>query len=212
MKLEVADSLMSDASELPRIPLLSVEQMDDAQRRVYDQVVSGPRGQMIGPLRAAIHSPELAKLWSAFGEHLRFRTTLPLHLTELAILVTGRRWTSQVEWWAHSRIAAEAGVSPSNIEAIRDLKSPVFKEREHFEVYEFARLLQQDGQVPPDLYRSVQDRWETRGVVELTAVIGYYTMVAMTLNAHLIPVPTGAPPLARVPSLVTLSPAKLELD
>ena len=205
MMLEVADSLMSDASELPRIPLLSVEQMDEAQRRVYDQVVSGPRGQMIGPLRAAIHSPELAKLWSAFGEHLRFRTTLPLHLTELAILVTGRRWT-------HSRIAAEAGISPANIEAIRDLKSPVFKEREHFEVYEFARLLQQDGQVPPDLYRSVQDRWETRGVVELTAVIGYYTMVAMTLNAHLIPVPTGAPPLARVPSLVTLSPAKLELD
>ncbi len=212
MKMGTAESFVNDAVEAPRIPLLAVEEMNEEQRLVYEQVVSGPRGQMIGPLRAAMHSPELAKLWSAFGEYLRFRTTIPLALTELAILVTGRRWTSQVEWWAHARIAAEAGISASIIEAIRDLRPPVFKDREHFEIYEFARLLQQDGQVPADLYRAVQDRWETRGVVELTAVIGYYTMVAMTLNAHLIPVPTGAPPLAQVPSLVTLPAAKLECD
>src|SRR5262245_39685288 len=84
-----------------RIPLLTVEQMSPEQRRFYDEVVSGPRGRMIGPLRAAIHSPELAALWSQLGEFLRYRTCLPLRLNELAIVVTARRWTSQVEWWVH---------------------------------------------------------------------------------------------------------------
>jgi 4-carboxymuconolactone decarboxylase len=195
-----------------RVPLLSVEEMSEDQRRLHDQVVSGPRGMMIGPLRAAIHSPELAQLWSAFGEFLRFRTCLPVQLTELAILVTGRRWTSQVEWWVHARIGAEAGLAPSVIEAIRDLASPIFVERSHFEVYEYARLLQQDGQVPVEVHQAIHSRWGTRGVVELTAVIGYYTMVAMTLNAHLIPVPEESPPLQAVPSLVTLSPATLLSD
>lgn len=204
--------LLTVPAQSVRIPLLTVEEMSEDQRRLHDQVVSGPRGMMIGPLRAAIHSPELAQLWSAFGEFLRFRTCLPLQLTELAILVTGRRWTSQVEWWVHARVGAEAGLAPSVIEAIRDLASPIFVERSHFEVYEFARLLQQDGQVPADVHQAIHTRWGTRGVVELTAVIGYYTMVAMTLNAHLIPVPEEAPPLQTAPTLVVLSPATLLSD
>lgn len=195
-----------------RIPLLSVDEMTDEQRRFHDTVVSGPRGRMIGPLRAAIHSPELAILWSSFGEFLRFNTILPARLSELAIVVTGRRWTSQVEWWAHARIAREAGVAPLAIAAIRDLASPRFTDAADFEVYEYARLLQRDGQVSDRVYGAVEQRWGTRGVVELTAVIGYYTMVAMTLNAHRIPVPDDHEPLPAVTSLVDLAPAVLDQE
>ena len=196
-------------SEAARIPLLAAEQMTPEQRKLYDAVVAGPRGEMIGPLRAAIHSPELAALWSQFGEFLRFRTCLPKRLNELAIVVTGRRWTSQVEWWVHARACVAAGVPQAAVDAIGELRTPRFTNPADLEVYEFARLLQTTGQVPAAAYAAVKDRWGTRGVVELGAVIGYYTMVSMTLNMHQLPLPDGATGLPPEPGLVELAPGSL---
>lgn len=193
----------------PRVPMLAAEDMDPDQRRLYDAVVAGPRGQMIGPLRAAIHSPELAALWSQFGEFLRFRTCLPPRLSELAIVVTGRRWTSQVEWWVHARACVAAGVPQSLVDAIGALQPPRFEQAADLEVYEFARLLQQTGRVPDAVYDAVLRRWGTRGVVELGAVIGYYTMVSMTLNAHQLPLPEGAAGLPPEAGLVALPPGAM---
>lgn len=191
-----------------RIPLLRVEDMSPEQKSLHDAVLSGPRGQMIGPLLAAIHSPELAVLWSQFGEFLRYRTCLPLHLTELAIVATARRWNSQVEWWVHASVAHKAGVPEAAIEAVRKGIPPALEDEASREVYEYARLLQETGQVPSELHAAIKKRWGVRGVVELTAVIGYYTLVAMTLNAHAIPVPDGEePPLERQDSLFSLLPA-----
>jgi 4-carboxymuconolactone decarboxylase len=200
---------MEPAEDGPRVPILSVEDMSPEQRQLYDAVVAGPRGQMIGPLRAAIHSPELASLWSKFGEFLRYKTCLPPRLNELAIVVTGRRWTSQVEWWVHSRSCVAAGIGQAVIDAIAALQAPAFDEAADLEVYEFARTLQQTGRVSASCYRAVEQRWGTRGVVELTAVIGYYTMVSMTLNAHQLPVPDGATGLSPEHTLVTLPPGRM---
>jgi 4-carboxymuconolactone decarboxylase len=183
--------------QMSRIPLPSLEDLSPEQRRVRDAIVAGPRGEIIGPLRAVIHSPELAVRWSSLGEFLRFKTCLPPKLNELAIIVTGRRWTSQIEWWVHARAAAAAGLSATVIEAIRTGAAPVFDDPGDAAVYEFARQLQQTGTVPIATYRAVEQRWGAKGVVELTAVIGYYTMVSMTLNVHEIPMPDGiAPPLS----------------
>lgn len=193
-----------------RIPLLRVDEMSPEQRAIHESVTAGPRGRMIGPLLAALHSPELARLWSQFGEFLRFKTCLPKSLNELAILVCGRRWTSQVEWWVHARAAEDAGLSPDLIEAIRAGEVPIFDTEAEFEIYEYARLIQTSGQVPEALHRAIVARWGVRGVVELTAVIGYYTMVAMTLNAHEIPVPeTADEPLPRGVGLVSLPGGRL---
>lgn len=198
------------APRTARIPLLHPEEMSQEQRAIYDSVMAGPRGRMIGPLLAAMHSPELAMLWSRFGEYLRFRTCMPKALNELAILVCGRCWTSQVEWWVHSRVAEDTGLPAAVIDAIREGKEPVFASDAQLEVYEFARHLQQTGQVPADLHRAIVTRWGVQGVVELTAVIGYYTLVAMTLNAHEIPVPTGIDePLPRRDALFMLPPGRL---
>jgi 4-carboxymuconolactone decarboxylase len=192
-----------------RIPLLTVDQMSPEQRRLHDKVVSGPRGRMIGPLRAAIHSPELAALWSQLGEFIRYSTCLPPRLNELAIIVTARRWTSQVEWWVHARDCAKAGMPQTVIDAIALKGTPVFEDEADLEVYEFARSLQQTGQVEEDVYQAVARRWGTRGVVELTAVIGYYTMVSVTLNAHRLPLPEEAVGLPPESGLVPLAPGRL---
>lgn len=195
---------------MPRIPLPSPEEMSPEQRQVHDAVVAGPRGQVIGPLRAVIHSPELAARWSALGEFLRYGTCLPKRLNELAIVVTGRRWSSQVEWWVHARAAAEAGIPQQALDAIARGESPAFDEADDALVYDFARELQTNGTVPPTIYNAARDRWGPRGVVELTAVIGYYTMVSMTLNVHEIPLPDGVAPVLTPPQsgFAPLAPAR----
>jgi 4-carboxymuconolactone decarboxylase len=186
---------------MARIPLPSSrDELDEAQRAVWDKVVSGPRGRVVGPLRAAIHNAELARNWSALGESLRFGTSLGKRLSELAIIVTGRRWSAQVEWFVHARAAADAGLEPAIIEAIRDGIAPRFAQPEDALVYDYARLLLQDGTVPAALHAEVTRRFGVKGVVELTALVGYYSMVAMTLNAHEIPLPEdAAPPLTAPP-------------
>ena len=75
---------------MPRLSFPSPETMSAEQRRVHDKVVSGRRGKIVGPLRAALHSPELADRWQALGEFLRYNTTLSPRLSELTILVAGR--------------------------------------------------------------------------------------------------------------------------
>ncbi|MBX9844869.1 MAG: carboxymuconolactone decarboxylase family protein [Xanthobacteraceae bacterium] len=198
---------------MPRLRLPSVAEMTPEQREVHDEVVAGVRGRLVGPLRAVIHSPDLARRWSRLGEYLRFSTGLPKKLNELAIIVTGRRWNSQLEFHIHAEAARAAGLDPACIEAIRLAEPPVFADQACAEVYEFARQLQQAGDVDPAVHAAVTARFGERGVVELTGVIGYYAMVSMTLNAHEIPLPDGAtPPLAPPPGggLTTLPPCRLK--
>lgn len=184
---------------MPRIPLPGRADMNEEQQGIYDAVVSGPRGAVIGPLRAVIHSPDLARLWSGFGEYIRFQTCLPPASKELAIIVTARRWTSQVEWLVHARAAETAGIAPAVIAAIHAGEAPVFADSAEADIYEFARQLQMTGTVEQAVYDRIVARHGARGVVELTAVIGYYTMVSMTLNVHEIPVPEGStPPLTPI--------------
>ncbi len=184
---------------MSRIPLPSAAEMTEDQRSVHDEVVSGPRGRLVGPLRAVIHSPDLARRWSRLGEFLRYQICLPPALKELAILVTARRWNSQVEFHIHREAALAAGVEPETIEALRLGGAPAFRDAEQAEIYEFSRQLQQTGTVAEGDYAAIRRRWGDRGVVELTALVGYYTMVSMTLNVHEIPLPdAGEPPLEPV--------------
>ncbi len=192
---------------MPRIPLPGRDELSPDQQRVHDGVVSGPRGTIIGPLRAAIHNPELAEKWSALGEVLRFRTALPKRLNELAIIITARRFGSQIEWWVHARAAADAGLPAAVIEAIRHAAPPAFEDAADAEIYAFTRALHHEGTVPQPLYDAVLARWGTRGVVDLTALIGYYTMVSYTLNNHDIPLPEGVSPPLSGTGLTTLPEA-----
>ncbi|MEU4896729.1 carboxymuconolactone decarboxylase family protein [Streptomyces sp. NPDC044780] len=181
---------------MPRIPLFDPEVMTPEQERVYRDVVNGPRARLVGPLRAALHRPELADRWQRFGEILRYGTSLPEHLNELAILVVARRWTAQLEWSIHADAALRAGLAAEIVEALRVGEPPVFHDQDAYDVHEFARTLQQTGDVDEEVYQRVWQRWGEVGAVELSSVVGYYTLVAMTLNVHRIPVPGGERPLA----------------
>jgi 4-carboxymuconolactone decarboxylase len=172
-----------------RIPLPEREDLSPEQRRVYDEIVKGPRGMVVGPLRAVIHSPDLADRWQKLGEFVRYRTVLPMRLKELAIVISARHWNSEVEWAIHARIAREAGVPEALLDAILARSLPEFELKDDAEVYEFTRQLQSTGRVDDAAYARVRSRWGDTGIVELTALIGYYTMVAMMLNTHRVPLP-----------------------
>lgn len=179
---------------MPRIPLInSPEGLSLDQQRVLASVVSGPRGRIQGPLMAALHNPALAEKWSELGAMLRYTTCLPPRLSELAILVTARAWDAQLEWHIHERIAREAGVDAATIEAIRMGRRPDGADVEALEIHDFVAELQRSRRVSQPVYDKVLARWGVNGVVELTALTGYYSMVAMTLNAHEFPLPDGAP-------------------
>ena len=173
--------------------------MTTAQLRVYEEIMAGPRERLVGPLRAAMHRPELADRWQKLGALLRFDTTVSARLSELAILATARRWNSQVEWYVHALEAQRAGLPVGVIEAIQVAEAPEFDSAVDAAVYDFTVELQCTGQVSSTIYSNVLDTLGTVGIVELTAIVGYYTMVAMTLNAHEIPMPDGiAEPLRPV--------------
>lgn len=185
--------------------------MTPDQLKVYEEIVGGPRERIVGALRAAIHCPELADRWQKFGALLRYDVSLPVRLKEIVILVTARRWNSQVQWQVHVTYAREAGVPDPIIEAIRHGRSPAFVDRAEAAIYDYARELLERGEVSSELYENVLQNLHEVGVVELTALIGYYSMVAMTLSAHEIPLPTEGSLTLPVlgdsadPAVVTLS-------
>jgi 4-carboxymuconolactone decarboxylase len=184
---------------MPRISLPAPETMDAEQRRVHDKIVSGPRGRIQGPLRAALHNPELAERWSALGALLRYSTTLTPRQSELAILITGRACNSPFEWYAHRIEAEKAGIEPAVIEALLTQTIPAGLAPDDAAAVRFATELNRIRSVSDATYADALARFGERTVVELTALVGYYTMVAMTLNAHEIPLPEGVAPAFPLP-------------
>lgn len=184
---------------MPRITLPDPADMSTQQREVYDRIVSGPRGKIQGPLRAALHNPELADKWQALGALLRYRTTLPLRLSEIAILVTGRACRSPFEWYAHRIEAEKAGISAEIIDALLAQREPEGLSPEEHAVWRYAVELNAHNSVSDATYQEALSHFGERGVVELTALVGYYTLVAMTLNCHEIPLPEGQAPAFPLP-------------
>jgi 4-carboxymuconolactone decarboxylase len=172
-----------------RVPDLVLEALSPEQRRVYDTIAAGPRGGVQGPLRVWLHSSELADRAQALGAFCRFETCLPARLTELAILVIGAFWQARFEWHAHAPLAIAAGLDPAAVEAMRVGQTPQFLEPDETVVYGFARELTTTHQVAEASYQRAIDILGVKGVVELVGILGYYTLVAMTLNVFEVPLP-----------------------
>jgi len=178
---------------VPRIPDLVLENLDAEQRRAYDAIVAGPRGRVVGPLRVWLESPQLADHAQALGAFCRFGTSLPPRLSELAIITTGAFWRASFEWHAHAPMAIKAGIDPAAVEAIRTAKMPQFSRADEAAVHAFASELIETRRVSDQTFQRAVDVLGLAGVVELVGILGYYSLVSLTLNAFEVPVPAGAP-------------------
>ncbi len=180
-----------------RFKPLTPETMTPEQKQVADKIMAGPRKGMRGPFNALLRSPELADYAQMLGEYVRFKSTIPPRLNELAILLTARRWTAQYEWYAHHRLAMQAGLSADIAAAIAQGKRPASMGPEETIVYDFCHEVIETGQASDASFKAVVDKFGERGAIDLIGVMGYYSLVAMTLNVDRVPIPEGGkPPLA----------------
>jgi 4-carboxymuconolactone decarboxylase len=180
----------------PRLPSLTDAEMTDAQREVRRAIANGPRGGVRGPFDALLRSPELADRLQKVGAYVRFESSLPARLAELAILVTARHWGAQYEWYAHRRLAEKAGLAPAIADDIAEGRRPAALQADEAAVYNFCRELHETKHVSDAAWGAVLERFGERGAIDLIGACGYYTIVSMVLNATRHPLPEGvAPPL-----------------
>ena len=173
--------------------------MPPEQSAVIAEVVSGRRGKVPAPMIAWLRSPELARRAQRLGELLRFETTLEPALSELAILVCGRHWTSHHEWTAHKKIALSVGVDARVIDDIAAGRKPSFRDPHEDMVYQVSSALLAEGRLNDELYHRGMSTLGERAMVELVAILGYYSLVALTLNAFEIGLPESLAPELETP-------------
>jgi 4-carboxymuconolactone decarboxylase len=170
---------------------ISAAEMNPAQKRVHDQIIAGARGRFGGPFQLLIRAPDICEHASKLGEHLRWGTSLPDRLSELAIIATARFWRAQYEWYAHAPLAAKAGVPEAAIEAIRTGGTPVFEAADEKLVYRVCQELFRMQRLSDQSFNEAIAAFGERGVVEIISIIGYYTLIGNTLNVFQVPLPEG---------------------
>jgi 4-carboxymuconolactone decarboxylase len=180
----------------PRFPKLSLEAMTPEQRAVAAEISAGPRGEVRGPFIPLIHNAGLARRMQQLGEHLRWGSKLPPRTIELAVLITARRWTCQHEWYMHEKLARKAALEPHIIEAVAAGREPENLSADDAAVYAFCRDAHASGHVNDAAFDAVKEHYGLDGALELLALSGYYSLMAMVLNTAGMPLPdNAAPPL-----------------
>lgn len=168
-----------------------LERLDAEQARIAEMIQSGPRGEVVGPLRVWLTSPGLAERAQALGQFARYDSSLPPALSELAILVTARYWSSGFEWAQHAPIALGVGVSEAVVAAIGEGRRPQLDDAASA-VLDAAVELHRDKRLSEATYRRAEAALGIVGLVDLVGICGYYTLISMTINAF--EVPDGAGP------------------
>ena len=190
--------LFSDPED--RLPPLAPATWTEAQRVCADEIIQGPRGALIEPFVPLLRSPELCTHVQRTGEYLRYRSTLALRLSELAILITARHWSQQVEWAIHAPIALQAGVHPDTVQAIAEGRQPQGLPPDEAAVYAFSTELQHNQGVSDATWAQAIALFGEQGVIDLIGINGYYSLLSMVMNASRTAVPaSSAAPLPPLP-------------
>jgi len=177
-----------------RMPPIPAEKMTDAQKKAAAEFAATRKAEVFGPFVPLLRSPEVMLAAMAMGDYLRYRSTLPRQLNELAILVTARRWTQQYEWNLHYAEGLKAGLSPTIANAVADGRRPESMSEDEEIVYEFCTELLQNQSVSDRTYGRAISKFGEQGTIELIGVVGYYTFQSMVLNTARTPLPAGATP------------------
>lgn len=177
-----------------RFKPLTYETMTPEQKVLTDHILAGPRTSMGGPFNALLRSPELGDLAQQLGAYVRFRSSLPRHLNEMAIIMVARVWTAHYEWYAHKQAALTAGLKPTIVSAIADNTRPASMTPDEQALYEFTKELLETKQVSDATFQNAVKAFGEKGVVDLIGVTGYYGIVSALLNVDRYPLPAGVKP------------------
>jgi 4-carboxymuconolactone decarboxylase len=188
----MADGAKSrESGAAPRFPLLTMEQLTETQKPLGEQIMKVSSVGLGGPYNPMLRSPVLGQRMFDLLRYLRWETSLPLRLNEFAILITGRLWRSQVEWFAHAPLAIKAGLSPEIVAALKANQRPSGMKEDEEAVYDFVMELSRDHRVADATFERAKRILGEQQVVDLTATAGTYVTVAMLLAMAEETVPPG---------------------
>ncbi len=183
---------------MTRIKDWKVEDLTSEQKEIHDAIINGPRGHVVGPLRVWLNNPGLARSAQTVGAYARYGTCLSKGLSELAIIVTGRVWSSAFEWEHHAPLAIEGGIDPKHVETISLGKKPIFDNPEQNAVFDFAAEANILKNVSDNTYKRLVDLLGENAAIDVVGICGYYSLISMTLNVFKVPNDTDKWPLPGV--------------
>jgi 4-carboxymuconolactone decarboxylase len=185
-----------------RMPPIAAEKMTADQKKAAEEFAAGRGYSARGPFAVMLRSPEVMLRAKAMGDYLRFRNVLPKRVTEMVILITAREWTQQYEWAYHYGFALEEGVTREIADAIADSRRPDSMAADEAAAYDFSTELHNRRSVSDATYARALAAFGEQGIVDLIGVNGYYSFLAMMMNATRTTVDVGVgkvPPLRKMP-------------
>jgi 4-carboxymuconolactone decarboxylase len=168
---------------MPRLPMLTTKDQIPPEAQAAFDAIAESRGRVGGPFAVLLHAPEVAARAAHLGTYIRFESGLPAAVRELATVVAAHECACAYEWAAHQRLAREAGVPEATIAAVAGDGDLAALAADDALVVRFGRDLLTRHRVDDATFAAAQARFGARGVVELTATLGYYSMLACALNA-----------------------------
>jgi 4-carboxymuconolactone decarboxylase len=182
-----------------RLPTIPPAQYTPDQAQAAADFEAVRKGPVFGPFEPLMHSPQVMTLSRSMGDYLRYKSAIGNTMSELVILIIAREWTQDFEWWYHYPLALKAGISKEVADAIADGRRPVGMSADEDMVYNYATELIKNKRVAASTFQRVKDRFGTKGIVDLTGIAGYYTLLAMQLNSAQYKLPEGQVGLKRLP-------------
>ena len=173
---------------MKRFKIISEGEMTPEQAEVWQEMCAD-RPSPAGPFNAWLASPEMARRAASLGAFVRLQSSLEPRQSELAILITARHWNCQAEWSIHEPFALKAGLDPAVITALNHKQEPGFARQDEAAIYAYCRQALEKGQVEDEVFVRCQELLGQKGVVELIGVVGYYCLVALSLNIMQVPLP-----------------------
>ena len=166
-----------------RYQTLAPDTLTPEQKPVYEAIAAARNGSVPKPFHVFLQSPELTDKAQQLGALLRYRTGLPPRLSELAILVTAKHWNAEYEWSVHEGEARKVGVPEDVIRAIASGARPALAGDDAI-VYDFASAFFANRTVPDDVFNLAIASFGHKTVVELSSILGYYSMLAIVMAIY----------------------------
>jgi 4-carboxymuconolactone decarboxylase len=174
--------LTGNAMSQTRMPAIPEDNYTEAQKEAALAFLETRKTPVFGPFAALMRSPELMTHAQAMGEYLRYRSAIGARLSELAILITAREWTQDYEWYVHRPQALKAGLKPEIVEAVFEGRRPAGMAPDEEALYDFTAELNRTKRVSDTAYERAVKQFGEQGVIDIIGILGYYSLLAMTLN------------------------------
>jgi len=192
--------LSTQAIAQSRLPTIAPESYSPEQKAAADAFMTARKRPVFGPFEPLMYSPEVMTEARSMGDYLRYHSAIGNTLSELVILITAREWTQDYEWFVHAPIALAAGIDPEKIAAIKEGRRPEKMSADEEIVYNFSMELHHNKSVSEASFQRVEQRFGKKGVVDLTGINAYYTLLAMQMNVAQYQAPGNVQLLPKFPN------------